>query len=138
MLVEAPSDCRAEELRSAECEKKLAAHPNPESLAHTRPGHKGDETIDPLDGCPLYRRKDGRIAVFHRPRPNDSPIRTLPRKLHDCPHGRAGLEEMQRELAQAPPEIRAESRKALTFFDKTCAQRGRYAWQRGRFVKTAR
>ena len=134
MLVEAPSRCRAEEKHIAECEKKLAAHPNPVSLAH--PAGKHDETIDSLDDCPLYR-DNGRIAVFRQTN-GDSPISILLAKLHDCAGGRAGLEAMQRELARGPADARVEGRRSLVFFDKTCAQRGRYAWQEARFVKAAR
>jgi hypothetical protein len=44
---------------------------------------------------------------------------------------------MERDLAGAPADARAEAKQSLVFFDKTCAQRGRYAWKKDRFVKVA-
>jgi hypothetical protein len=131
-LVEAPSRCRAKEKEDADCEKKLAAHPDPESLAHE--AGKARETFDSLDGCFFYRGRDGRIAVIRRTN-TDSTDHGLPATLHDCAHGRPALETMQRELAREPPDSRAETRQSLAFFDRACAQRGRYTWQRDRFVR---
>jgi hypothetical protein len=131
VLVEPESACREQERRDAECEAKLAAHPDPESLARKM---GAGEVFSPLDGCMVHRKKDGRIAVVRRG--DMSPmIRTYPATLHDCSGGREGLVSMQREVAQSAPAQRKEAREALAFFDRSCAARGRWVWQRDRFVK---
>jgi hypothetical protein len=131
-LVEARSACLAHEKFLAECDDKLAAHPNPESFTQ-KVG--GGEAFATLDDCPLHRRKDGRIAVLQRSEMQQQPFAAVPAKLHDCAGGREALKGLQRELAQAPAEARADARQSLAFYDKSCAQRGRWVWSKDRFVR---
>jgi hypothetical protein len=129
MLVEAQSSCLEQERLMEDCEKKLAAHPNPESFAR-KMGH--GEVFVQLDDCPLHRGKDGRIAVLRRSGMGEH---SGPVKLHDCAGGRQELDSMQHEQLHAPAAERAEARQSTTYFDKACAQRGRYVWQKDRFVR---
>jgi hypothetical protein len=43
-----------------------------------------------------------------------------------------------RDLGQAAAEAVQMLRDALAFANKACAQRERYAWEKGRFVKVGR
>lgn len=131
-LVTPPSACRAREAELDACEEQLAAAPDPESLAH-RGLALGSESSDLHGGCPFYRGADGKIRVERDVRVR-SPA--YPATLHDCSGGRARLVELQRLLATGPPSMRAAARSALAFFDRSCAQRGTWVWQRDRFVKT--
>jgi hypothetical protein len=132
VLVEPRSRCMEREKREAECARKLAAHPDPESLAHK---DLQGERIDLLDGCPLLRGEDGRIVVFRSERSWDS---MAPSTLHDCTGAQDALHASMRDLGQAPAESRQMMQEALAFANKACGQRGRYAWEKGRFVKVGR
>jgi len=107
--------------------------PDPESLAHK---DLRGERIDLLDGCPLLRGNDGRIVVFRSENSWDSMGSST--TLHDCTGARDALQTSMRDLGQAPAEAGQMLREALAFANKACAQRGRYAWEKGRFVKIGR
>jgi len=113
-LVEAPSRCREREAYLDTCEAALADGGAPAN-------------------CPVVREPDGGARVA---RVNLSQYEGLPTTLHDCAGGRARLADMIPGLVD--PAGKREMRASLAFFDKICAQRGRYTWNRDRFALTAR
>lgn len=114
-LVEAPSVCNAREARRAACEATRADGGAP------RPNH-----------CPNLLGLDGGALALP-----EVPTFGTPAVLHDCAGGRPRMLAMVADLAKAPPPMRADARSALAFFDKSCAQRGRWVWTGGRFARAA-
>jgi hypothetical protein len=119
-LVEAPSRCVERERQADECEAKLAA---------------ADPSAEiKLDGCPLVRGPDGK---YHIARVTPSMMTTMgyPATLHGCAAARANLRSSAADLASSPAPLRAGFKSAIAFADKSCAQRGRWSWQGGRFAQ---
>lgn len=119
-LIEAPSRCAERERQDDECEAKLAAAAPSAEIK--------------IDGCPLLRGADGKYQIS---RVTQSMMTTMgyPATLHGCDAARANLRSSAADLASSPPPLRAGFKSAIAFADKSCAQRGRWSWQNGRFVQ---
>ncbi len=132
-LVRALSECRAREAELDTCEDLLVSEaPDPKTLFVTTPSGSSMMTTSFHD-CPLMLGRDGKVQVV-RDTPQ-SPLGDGPIELRDCAGGRPPMLEMQRSLGTSSPEMRNDARRALAFFDKTCAQRGTWTWKGERFVK---
>lgn len=93
----------------------------------------GKEYFDVFDGCALERGPNGKIRTVRMDLYANH--FALPAVLHGCAAARAQVAQTTRDVATAPPEIRKEVRDTVAFVEKSCAQRGTWAWQGDRFVK---
>lgn len=112
-LVEPPSECRRREAFLDACEGALPGGADP--------------------ACPVVHGPGGEPRIA---RDTAAPS-GYPATLNDCDAARAHLREVERELASTPAAVRKEARDAAVFVDRSCKERGRYAWRVDRFVRAA-
>jgi len=112
-LVEPPSSCREREAALDACETALASG------------------APPLPSCPIVTRGGTQVVA----RDVKTPFAPFPANVHGCAWAREELARVARDVGPSPGSFRKEVKDATAFVERSCKERGAYAWKGDRFVR---